>query len=57
MMIDEVKELLRTVTGSITGSSATYRYGLPLRSGLPHPLPNGTVVIYMLAVSYHKLKV
>jgi len=57
MMIDEVKELLRTVTGSITGSSATYRYGLPLESGLPHPLPNGTVVIYMLAVSYHKLKI
>jgi hypothetical protein len=56
MMIDEVKELLRTVTGSITGSSATYRYGLPLGSGLPHSLSNGTVVIYMLTVSYDKLK-
>lgn len=36
----------------VTGSSATYRYGLPLGSGLPHPLPNGTVVIYMLAVQW-----
>jgi len=36
----------------ITGSAATYRYGLPLASGVPKPLPNGTVIIYMLGVQW-----
>ncbi|EZQ04935.1 MULTISPECIES: proton pump complex quinol oxidase subunit SoxA [Acidianus] len=35
----------------ISGSAATFRYGLPLHSGVPK-LPNGTVVIYMLAVQW-----
>ena len=34
------------------GTSTTYRYGLPLGSGLPKPLPNGTLVVYMLAVQW-----
>ncbi|AOL17370.1 quinol oxidase subunit 2 [Sulfolobus sp. A20] len=36
----------------VNGSSATYRYGLPLASGVPKPLPNGTVVIYMAAIQW-----
>ncbi|AEE94746.1 quinol oxidase subunit B [Acidianus hospitalis W1] len=36
----------------LTGSTATYRYGLPLKCGLPPKLPNGTLVIYMLAVQW-----
>ncbi|QKR01138.1 quinol oxidase subunit 2 [Metallosphaera tengchongensis] len=38
--------------GVVSGSTATYRYGLPLASGLPKPLPNGTVVIYMEGVQW-----
>ena len=36
----------------VTGTTATYRYGLPLGSGVPKPLPNGTLVVYMLAVQW-----
>ncbi|ARM77055.1 quinol oxidase subunit 2 [Acidianus manzaensis] len=36
----------------ISGNAATYRTGLPLGSALPKPLPNGTVVIYMLGVQW-----
>ncbi len=36
----------------VTGSTATYRYGLPLASGVPKPLPNGTVIIYMEGVQW-----
>ncbi|AWR96789.1 quinol oxidase subunit 2 [Acidianus sulfidivorans JP7] len=36
----------------ISGNAATYRTGLPLGSALPKPLPNGTVIIYMLGVQW-----
>ncbi len=39
-------------TTIMAGSAATYRTGLPLASGLPKKLPNGTVIIYMLAVQW-----
>ncbi|BBG24781.1 proton pump complex quinol oxidase subunit SoxA [Sulfuracidifex tepidarius] len=36
----------------MSGDTATYRDGLPLASGVPKPLPNGTVVIYMEGVQW-----
>ncbi|WP_240938895.1 proton pump complex quinol oxidase subunit SoxA [Metallosphaera hakonensis] len=38
--------------GVVSGSTATYRFGLPLQSGVPKPLPNGTVVVYMEGVQW-----
>jgi len=39
-------------TSVMTGDTATYRDGLPLASGVPKPLPNGTVVIYMEGIQW-----
>jgi len=36
----------------LSGDTATYRDGLPLASGVPKPLPNGTVIIYMEGVQW-----
>jgi heme/copper-type cytochrome/quinol oxidase subunit 2 len=36
----------------VSGTSTNYRFGLPLASGVPRPLPNGTLVVNITAYQW-----